>query len=120
MFLHSGKDWAFLKATSVAEFMVPDWGDKVDYGIGFSYRTAMPMQPGGLVRQPYAGVNFIPPVRDYELGYTGQDLLSANGSVRIFLTNAMIVDCSSFEESKIFQLSMIVNKCKNFIFFKLI
>ncbi len=93
-----------MKANSVAEFMVPDWGDKVDYGIGFSYRTAMPMQPGGPVRQPYAGVNFIPPVRDYEFGYTGQDLSSANGSVRIFLTNAR--DCSSLEESKIFQLQV--------------
>jgi hypothetical protein len=26
------------------------------------------MQPGGPIRQPYAGVNFIPP-RDYEFGY---------------------------------------------------
>jgi hypothetical protein len=41
--LHSGKGSAFLKATSVAEFTVPDWGDKVDNGIGFSYWTAMPM-----------------------------------------------------------------------------
>ncbi len=27
------------------------------------------MQSGELVRQPYAGVNFISPVRDYEFGY---------------------------------------------------
>jgi hypothetical protein len=25
---------------------------------------------GGPVRQPYAGANFIPPVRDYEFGYS--------------------------------------------------
>ncbi len=26
--------------TSVAKFLVPDWGDIVDYGIGLSYRPA--------------------------------------------------------------------------------
>jgi hypothetical protein len=42
-------------------------------GIGVSYPPAtgrQPMYPGGLVvRQPYAGVNFMPPVRDCEFGY---------------------------------------------------
>jgi hypothetical protein len=28
------------------------------------------MEPGGPVRQPYAGVNFIPPVSDFEFDYT--------------------------------------------------
>jgi hypothetical protein len=41
-------------------------GDKVDCGIGLSYRLAS-HQPDGPVRQPYAIVDFIPPVRDYEL-----------------------------------------------------
>jgi hypothetical protein len=27
------------------------------------------MYPGGPIRKPYAGVDFIPPVRDYEFGY---------------------------------------------------
>jgi hypothetical protein len=51
----------FLKA--VAEFIVPDWGDKVNSGIGLSYRPA-----GGPVRQPYGGVDYISPVRDHEFG----------------------------------------------------
>ncbi len=29
-----------LALNPVAKFIVPDWGDKVDYGIGFSYRPA--------------------------------------------------------------------------------
>ncbi len=49
---------------SVAKFIVPDWGDKVNSGIGLSYRTARP------VRQPCAGVNYIPPVKDYEFSYS--------------------------------------------------
>jgi hypothetical protein len=50
--------------TAVAKFIVPYGGDKLDYGIGLSYR-----RPDGLARQPICHiVNFIPPVRDYELG----------------------------------------------------
>ncbi len=45
----------------------PWLGDIVDFGIGLSYRPVS-LLPGGPVRQPYAGVNFIPPVRDYEFG----------------------------------------------------
>jgi hypothetical protein len=40
----------------VAKFIVPDWGDIV---------------------HPYAGVNFIPTVRDYEFGYRPQLTFSA-------------------------------------------
>jgi hypothetical protein len=54
---------------ALAKFIVTEWGDTVDSGIGFSYRPASPMLPGGPVQQPYAGVNFILPVRDYEFGY---------------------------------------------------
>jgi hypothetical protein len=37
---------------TVAEFIVPEW------------------RPGGPVRKPSAGVNFISPVSDYEFGYS--------------------------------------------------
>jgi hypothetical protein len=49
----------------VAKFIVPDWGDIVDSGIGFSYR------PAGLcsLAGRYVRVDFIPPVIDYEFGY---------------------------------------------------
>jgi hypothetical protein len=44
-----------------AQFIVPVWGDKVDYGIGLSYRPVMQAtEAGGSVRQPYAIVDFIP------------------------------------------------------------
>jgi hypothetical protein len=36
-----------------AKFIVPEWGNKFDSGI------PEPMEPGGPVRQHYAGVNFI-------------------------------------------------------------
>ncbi len=54
----------------VAKFIVPDREDKVDSGIGLSHRPASICRLPGLyiVQQPYAGVNFIPPVRDYEFG----------------------------------------------------
>jgi hypothetical protein len=57
----------------VAKFIVPDWGDKVDSGIGLSYRPAR-LLAGGSVQQRYDGVNFIPPVRDYSMHLaTAQD-----------------------------------------------
>ncbi len=40
---------------SEAKFIVPEWGIASLFG--------------GPVRQPYAAVIFIPPVRDYEFGY---------------------------------------------------
>ncbi len=46
----------FSLCVSSSQIPSPWWGDKVCSEIG-------------LVRQPYAGVNFIPPVRDYEFGY---------------------------------------------------
>jgi hypothetical protein len=51
---------------AVAEFIDSDSGDKVNSGIGLSYRTARLHWLGGsvAVRQPYAGVNVIPPIRD--------------------------------------------------------
>jgi hypothetical protein len=47
----------------VTKFIVPDWVVYiVDSVIGLSYRPA-----SLCLRQPYAGVNYIPAVRDYEL-----------------------------------------------------
>ncbi len=44
----------------VAEFIVPDWGDKVNTGIGLSYRPTRLHRLCGPVCQPYAGVDYIP------------------------------------------------------------
>jgi hypothetical protein len=51
-------------SSSVAKFIVPDWRDIVDSGMGC--HTDLPTN----VRQPNAGVNFIPPVRDYEFCFS--------------------------------------------------
>jgi hypothetical protein len=46
----------------VAKFIVSELGDKVDSGIGLSYRSASLCNlAAGRVRQPYARVDFIPP-----------------------------------------------------------
>jgi hypothetical protein len=54
---------------TVAEFIVPDWGIKLTPAKG--YRTGphgyIGLQAGTTTL--YAGVNFIPPVRDHEFGY---------------------------------------------------
>ncbi len=44
----------------VAKFIIPKWG------ICWLWQRVCSL---GAVRQPYAGVNFIPPVKDYEFGY---------------------------------------------------
>ncbi len=56
-------------AWSVAEFIVPDGGHKVDSGIGFSDRPTRLVHrlAGGPVRQTYYGVNYIPPSRTMNL-----------------------------------------------------
>jgi hypothetical protein len=51
-----------MKVHSVAKFIVPEWGDKVKSGIGLSNRACQATWPGGLVRQPYAVFDFIPPL----------------------------------------------------------
>jgi hypothetical protein len=53
---------------SVAEFIDPDWGDKVNSGPPATWA-------GGPVRQPYAGVDFIPQSRIYEFGYKSHSRL---------------------------------------------
>ncbi len=45
---------------SEAQFMVPDWGDKVDYGIGFSYWPPGYIGRRVAFRQLYALFDFIP------------------------------------------------------------
>jgi hypothetical protein len=57
---------------SIAKFIVPDRGDKVDSGIlhvGLSYRLARLHRLAGRYDNPMPGVNYIPPVRDYEFVY---------------------------------------------------
>jgi hypothetical protein len=54
----------------VAKFMIFDWGDKVDSDSD----SDSPTPPGyigwqAVTTTSYAGVNFIPPFRDYEFGY---------------------------------------------------
>jgi len=45
---------------TVAKFIVPDCGDKVNSDIGLSYRPARLYMCWRSVRQPYAGVNYFP------------------------------------------------------------
>jgi hypothetical protein len=44
----------------VAKFIVPDWGDKVDSGIGLSYRPARIHRLTGRYDNPMPEANFIP------------------------------------------------------------
>jgi hypothetical protein len=54
----------------VAEFIGSDWGDKINSGIGLSYRPARLHGLVGLYdRHPYAGADFIPQSWIYEFGY---------------------------------------------------
>jgi hypothetical protein len=45
--------------------MVPDWGHKVDFGIGLSYWSVRLHRLAGR----YGRSQLYPPVRDYEFGY---------------------------------------------------
>ncbi len=58
----------------------PWMGDIVDSGMQGCH-TGLPASLcslAGRVRQPYAGVNIIPPVRDYEFRYTGENAFSCS------------------------------------------
>ncbi len=48
-------------STSEAQLIVPEWGDKVDYGIVLSYRLSG--------RYDVSHRRLFPSVRDYEFGY---------------------------------------------------
>jgi hypothetical protein len=49
-----------------------DGGDKVNFCIGLLYSGTPGYMAGGPVRQPYAGVDFIPQSGIYEFGYCTQ------------------------------------------------
>ncbi len=51
----------------VGKFIVPDQGDKVDYGIGLSYLPVR-LHTVGWRAGRTTRANFILPVRDYEFG----------------------------------------------------
>ncbi len=58
-----------LEVSIVPEFIVLDWEDKVNSGIGLCTGLTGYIGYSGPVRQPYAGVDYIPhAVRDYEFG----------------------------------------------------
>jgi hypothetical protein len=59
--------YVFIYVHSVAKFIVPEWGDKVDSGTGLSYRPANLSSLAA--RYNPMPESFIPPVRDYEFGY---------------------------------------------------
>jgi hypothetical protein len=54
--------FTLMQKCKVAEFIVPDWGDKVNYAMGLSYRPSKLYigWHGGPGRQPYAGVDYVP------------------------------------------------------------
>jgi hypothetical protein len=58
-----------INTTSCRQILSPWLGDKVNYGLGLSWRPASLCSLPGCIRQPYAGVDFIPPGRDNEFGY---------------------------------------------------
>jgi hypothetical protein len=41
-----------LRGSSEAQFIVPDWGDKVNFGIGLSYRSVRPHRLAGRYDNP--------------------------------------------------------------------
>ncbi len=58
----------FFARGSVAKFLAPHWGGKVDSGIGLSLRTArLHRLAGGTTTLCWSQPNF--PFRDYEFGY---------------------------------------------------
>jgi hypothetical protein len=66
----------------VAKFLVPEWGDTVDSGIGLLHRPARPhTQAGGPVRQPCAGIDFIPQSGTKNLASGNEKFARGGGSV---------------------------------------
>ncbi len=54
--------WWRHKCKPEAQLIVPEWGDKVDYGIGLSYRPAM-------LHRLACHSRLYPPVREHEFSY---------------------------------------------------
>jgi hypothetical protein len=52
----------------LAKFLVPDWGDIVDSGIGLPYRPARLHRLAGRYENPMTESTIYPAVRDYEFG----------------------------------------------------
>ncbi len=59
-----------LEEYAVAKFIVPDWGDKVDSGMGLTYRAARLHRLAGRYEfdNPVPESTISPLVRDYEFG----------------------------------------------------
>jgi hypothetical protein len=53
----------------VSKFIVPDWGDIVDSGIGLSYGSPGYIGRQGRYRTTLCRSQLYPPFRDYEFGY---------------------------------------------------
>ncbi len=51
------------------QFIVPDYGDKVDYGIGLSYWLVRLHRLEGRFDNAICHSQLYPPAKDYEFGY---------------------------------------------------
>ncbi len=56
----------------VAEFINPDWGDKVNFGIGLSYRPARLHGLAGRYDNPMPELTLSPQSEIYEFGYSSE------------------------------------------------
>ncbi len=54
---------------AVAKFIVPGWGEKVDYGIGLSYRPARLHIDWQAGTTTLCRSQLYPPFREYDFGY---------------------------------------------------
>jgi hypothetical protein len=68
IYLRSPNYRTFVTSTTAAEFLVPDWGDKVNSGIGFSYRPAGLHRLAGRYDNPMPELTISPQVSDREFG----------------------------------------------------
>ncbi len=91
--LQDGLEYLYLRQTiirmPVAKSLV--WGDKVDSGIGLSYRPASLCSRAGQYDNPMPGLTLSPLVRDYELGYRRASL--ANGMDEITIKTPNLKCC---------------------------
>jgi hypothetical protein len=68
--------------SSEAQFIVPDWGDKVDYGIGLLHTVLSGYMDWRAGTTTLCHSRLFPPIRDYEFGYC---TLEQRGGTRILL-----------------------------------
>ncbi len=99
--------WTVTHIVLKAKFLVPGLGDKVDSGVGLSYRTG----PHRLHRlasrcyiQPYARVNYsISPTREYRIckvGYCIYEHIHAIYSILIMNTYVVYIYCTYWNSSE--------------------